>query len=62
VTSEPKDEKLRYINLNPTALNMRGLVTIHKEDAPIRPVISWENAPAYEVSKMLAKKLQTYIP
>jgi hypothetical protein len=58
----PKDEKWRYIALNPAAPNIRGLVKIHKADAPIRPVINWKYAPAYKVAKMLAKKLQVYIP
>jgi hypothetical protein len=58
----PKDEKWRYIALNPAAPNMRGLVKIHKADAPIRPVTNWKYAPAYKVTKMPAKKLQVYIP
>jgi hypothetical protein len=58
----PKDEKWRYIAPNPAAPNMRGLVKIHKVDAPIRPVNNWKYAPAYKVAKMLAKKLQVYTP
>jgi hypothetical protein len=58
----PKEEKWRYVALNPAAPNMRGLIKIHKEDAPIRLVINWKCAPAYKLAKMLAKKLQAYIP
>ena len=51
----PEDDKWRYINLNPTIPTIRGLVKIHKENSPLRPVINWKNAPAYKVAKMLAK-------
>jgi hypothetical protein len=29
------------VNLNRTAPTVRGLVKIHKEGAPIRPIINW---------------------
>jgi len=51
-----------YINLNPTALTIRGLIKIHKTNSPIRPVVNWQNAPAYILEKMLSKKLQAHIP
>lgn len=38
------------------------MIKIHKEDAPIRPIVNWKNAPAYKLSKMLSKKLMSYIP
>jgi hypothetical protein len=57
-----KDEKWKYINMNPAAPTIKGLIKIHKENAPIRPVINWRNAPAYKVAKMLTIKLQTHIP
>ena len=57
-----KDERWKYINMNPAAPTIRGMIKIHKADAPIRPVINWRNAPAYKLAKMLTKKLQTYIP
>jgi len=57
----PKDEKWKYINLNPEAPSIRGLVKIHKEDSPIGPIISWKNAPAYKLAKVLVEKHQTYI-
>jgi hypothetical protein len=41
---------------------LRGLIEIHKESAPIRPIVNWKNAPAYKLAKMLAKKLTSYIP
>jgi len=52
-----KDEKWKYVNLNPSAPSIRGMIKIHKTGAPIRPVINWRNAPAYKLAKMLTKKL-----
>jgi len=57
-----KEEKWKYINLNPTAPTIRGLVKVHKEDSPVRPMVNWINALAYKLTKMLVKNLQTYIP
>ena len=42
--------------MNPAAPTIRGMIKIHKADAPIRPVINWRNAPAYKLAKMLTKK------
>jgi hypothetical protein len=46
--------------MNPTAPTIKGLIKIHKEHAPIRPIINWRNAPAYKVTKMLTRKLRTF--
>jgi hypothetical protein len=35
----PKEEKLKYINLNPTPPIIRGLIKVHKMESPIIPVI-----------------------
>jgi hypothetical protein len=56
-----KEERWKYINMNLAAPTIRGMIKIHKADAPIRPVINWRNAPAYKLAKMLTKKFQTYI-
>jgi hypothetical protein len=58
----PGNKKWKYVNLNPTAPNIRGLIKIHKQEAPIRPVVNWTNAPAYKVAKLLTKTLQAHIP
>ena len=47
---------------NPTAPTIRGLVKVHKEGAPIWPIVNWKNAPAYKLAKLLARKIHTYIP
>ena len=57
-----KDEGWKYIDLNPIAPTIRGLIKIHKEDSPIRPIVNWKNAPAYKLAKMLVKKLKIHIP
>jgi hypothetical protein len=57
----PKEKRCKTINLNPTAPSFKGLIKIHKTEAPIRPVVNWRNAPAYKETRMLAKKLHIYI-
>jgi hypothetical protein len=57
----PKDQKWKYINLNRSTPTIRGLIKIHKEEAPIRPIINWKNAPGYKLAKRLTNTLQTYI-
>lgn len=57
-----RDEKWKYANLNPSAPTMRGLLKIHKINSPIRPVINWQNAPAYKLAKLLYNLLQFHIP
>jgi hypothetical protein len=57
-----KSDRWKYIHLNPTAPTIRVLVKVHKEGAPIRPIINWKNAPAYKLAKLLARKMKTYIP
>jgi hypothetical protein len=39
-----KYERWKYIDLNPTPPMIRGLIKIHEEDSPIRPVVNWKNA------------------
>ena len=57
-----RDEKWKYVNLNPSAPTMTGLLKIHKLNSPKRPVINWQNAPVYKLAKLLSKLLQFYIP
>jgi uncharacterized protein YeeX (DUF496 family) len=57
-----KDEKWKYVNLNTSVPTIRGLMKIYKTDFPIRPVVNWQYAPAHTLAKMLARKLQTYLP
>ena len=52
-----KSDRWKYVNLNPTAPNIRGLVKVNKEGAPIRPIVNWKNAPAYKLAKLMARKI-----
>jgi hypothetical protein len=36
-------------------------IKLHKPNTPIRPLIKWKNAPAYELEKQLTKTLQKYL-
>jgi hypothetical protein len=53
-----KDEILKYVNLNPSPPIIGGMIKIHKTDSPIRPTVSWKDAPAYKLAKTLARNLE----
>jgi hypothetical protein len=57
-----KEEKWKYLILNPSAPLISGLLKIHKFDSPIRPTVNWKQAPAYKIAKLLSKKVQQYTP
>jgi hypothetical protein len=52
----------KYINMNPKPPNVYGLIKLHKQGNPIRPVISWKNAPAYKIAKHLTQIMKQTIP
>jgi hypothetical protein len=49
----PKENKWKYINMNPTAPTLRATIKLQKQNTPIRPIINWRNAPAYELERHL---------
>jgi hypothetical protein len=57
-----KEKRHIHVNLNPSAPTIRGLLKVHKDNCPIRPVINCENAPACKLAKLLNKLIATYIP
>jgi hypothetical protein len=57
-----KDSRWKYINLNPSAPSIKGLIKIHKQEQPIRPDVNWRNAPAYQLSKLFTKKINYLSP
>jgi hypothetical protein len=57
-----KDNKWKYVKMKPSPPNIRGLIKIHKKDAPIRLVINWIVAHAYKLAKQFVKTLGTHIP
>jgi hypothetical protein len=48
----PRDTKWKYANMNPSAPTIKGLIKLHKQNQPIRPVVDWQNAPAYKLAKL----------
>jgi hypothetical protein len=42
--------------------NNKIIKKIHKEGCPNRPIVNRKNAAAYNLAKMLTKKLEVYIP
>jgi hypothetical protein len=50
--------KRKYVNMNPSPPTIRGLIKIHKPEAPIRPIINWQQAPAYSLTKLLSDRLK----
>ena len=56
-TLSPSDSKWKYINLNPSAPSIKGLIKLHKLGMPIRPVVNWCNAPAYNLSRLFTQKI-----
>jgi hypothetical protein len=50
-------QKRKFIHLNPSPPTFKGLINIHQQEAPIRPVINWRNTPSYNVAKWEAMSL-----
>jgi hypothetical protein len=62
LTLIPPDYRWKVVNLNPTPPTIGGLVKIHKQEHPIRPIVNWTNAPAYKLAPLLIQKCTSYIP
>ena len=56
------DSRWKFINLNPSAPTIRGLIKLHKADQSIRPVVNWRNALAYKLPKLMPDKIQHLSP
>jgi len=56
----PKDSKWRYVNLNPSAPTIKGLIKLHKLDQPIRLVVNWRNTQAYKFFQLLTAKIRRF--
>jgi hypothetical protein len=53
----PQGNRWKYVNLNPSAPSIKGLVKIHKPDQPIRPIVISRHAPVYKLSKLFTNKI-----
>jgi hypothetical protein len=58
----PPESKWKYINLNPTAPSIKGLIKLHKPEHPIRPVVNWRGAPAYKLACLFTQKIKFIAP
>jgi hypothetical protein len=58
----PQDTKWKYINMNPSAPTIKGLIKLHKQNQSIRPVVNWRNAPAYKLAKLFTQKINHLAP
>jgi hypothetical protein len=58
----PKECRWKYINMNPSAHSINGLIKMHKPDQPILPVVNWRNAPAYKLSRLLTDNINHLAP
>ena len=58
----PQDTRWRYINTNPSAPTIKGLIKIHKPEHPIRPVVNWRNAPAYKLAGLFTREIKWLAP
>jgi hypothetical protein len=47
--------------MNPIAPNLHATIKLHKHNTPIRPIIYWKHAPAYQLAKQLPKILHNYL-
>jgi len=56
------DHRWKYINMNPSAPSIKGLIKLHKPEQSIRPVVNWRNAPAYKLSKLFTEKVSQLAP
>jgi hypothetical protein len=56
------DKKWKYVNLNPSPPNLNGLIKIHKQDAPIHPIVNWKDAPTYKLAKLGSDIIKHEIP
>jgi hypothetical protein len=58
----PQCSKWKYINLNPSAPTIKGLIKLHQPDQPTRPIANWRSAPAYNLSRLFTSKIKQIAP
>jgi hypothetical protein len=47
--------------MNPTAPTLHATIKLHKPNKPIRPIINWKPAPAYDITKAAASVEKNWI-
>ena len=58
----PPETKWEHINMNPSAPSLKGLIKLHKPEHPIRPVVNWQRAPAYNLARLFTQKIRLLAP
>ena len=58
----PKDCRWKYINMNPSAPAIIGLIKVIKPDWLIQPVMNLRNTKAYKLSRLLTDKINHIAP
>jgi hypothetical protein len=47
--------------MNPMAPSLHATIKLHKPNTPIKPIVNWKNAPAYEIAEQLTNTLHNYL-
>jgi hypothetical protein len=50
----PKEQKWKYLNLKPTLPSTIGLIKRQTKNAPIRPIVNWQNTPTCKLAKFVS--------
>jgi len=58
----PQEIKWKYVNMNPTALTIKGLIKMHRPEHPIRPMVNWRGTPAYKLARLFTQKIKQLTP
>ena len=48
--------------MNPQTPRLKGMITVHKDNMAIRPVVDYSQTPAYLLAKELNNILDTFLP
>jgi len=54
----PPNTKWKYVNMNPTAPTIKGLIKLHKPEHPILPVVNWHGAMTYKLVRQFTQKIR----
>jgi hypothetical protein len=58
----PSDTKWKYINLNPSAPSIKGLIKLHEPEHPIYPIVNWRGVPVYKLAWLFTQKIKSIAP
>ena len=58
----PQEIRWKYVNMNPMAPTIKGLIKMHKPEHPIWPVVNWRGAPAYKLARLFTQKIKQLAP